>query len=125
MRNKENTAQSIGQAQGMAERWLSRWLASAVRNCRAWALVVSYGATLSLAVAQELPVTELKVLGGLSTRSTYKQIEQPFWLKTLPEHTAGQITAQIKGFDEMGLKGTELLKLMKQGVIEFGVVPLI
>ena len=125
MRNKENTAQSIGQAQGMAERWLSRWLASAVRNCRTWALVVSYGATLSLAVAQELPVTELKVLGGLSTRSTYKQIEQPFWLKTLPEHTAGQITAQIKGFDEMGLKGTELLKLMKQGVIEFCVVPLI
>ena len=82
-------------------------------------------ATVCSTLAQELPVTELKVLGGLSTRSTYKQVEQPFWLKTIPEHSAGQITAEIKGFDEMGLKGSELLKLMKQGVIEFGVIPLI
>jgi len=82
-------------------------------------------AIFSSLLAQELPVTELKVLGGLSTRSNYKQVEQPFWLKTIPEHSAGQITAEIKGFDEMGLKGAELLKLMKQGVIEFGVIPLI
>jgi TRAP-type C4-dicarboxylate transport system substrate-binding protein len=88
-------------------------------------LALVSGAMISAAWGQELPVTALKVLGGLSTRSTYKQVEQPFWLKTIPEHSAGQITAEIKGFDEMGLKGTELLKLMKQGVIEFGVVPLI
>jgi TRAP-type C4-dicarboxylate transport system substrate-binding protein len=81
--------------------------------------------TIAPVFAQELPVTSLKVLGGLSTRSNYKQVEQPFWLKTLPEHSAGQITAEIKGFDEMGLKGPELLKLMKQGVIGFGVIPLI
>ena len=83
------------------------------------------GATIAPVVAQELPVTSLKILGGLSTRSNYKQVEQPFWLKTIPEHSAGQITAEIKGFDEMGLKGPELLKLMKQGVIGFGVIPLI
>jgi TRAP-type C4-dicarboxylate transport system substrate-binding protein len=83
------------------------------------------GATIAPVVAQELPVTSLKILGGLSTRSNYKQVEQPFWLKTIPEHSAGQITAEIKGFDEMGLKGPELLKLMRQGVIGFGVIPLI
>lgn len=88
-------------------------------------LVFGSGVLCSSSFAQILPVTELKVLGGLSTRSNYKQVEQPFWLKTLPEHSAGQITAEIKGFDEMGLKGSELLKLMKQGVIEFGVIPLI
>lgn len=88
-------------------------------------LALGSGVLCSPSFAQILPVTELKVLGGLSTRSNYKQVEQPFWLKTLPEHSAGQITAEIKGFDEMGLKGSELLKLMKQGVIEFGVIPLI
>ena len=82
-------------------------------------------ALCAISFAQVLPMTELKVLGGLSTRSNYKQVEQPFWLKTIPEHSAGQLTAEIKGFDEMGLKGAELLKLMKQGVIEFGVIPLI
>ena len=95
------------------------------RNVVCVAVALVSGAILSPVWAQELPVTALKVLGGLSTRSTYKQVEQPFWLKTIPEHSAGQITAEIKGFDEMGLKGTELLKLMKQGVIEFGVIPLI
>ena len=95
------------------------------RNLVCVAVVLLSGALMSPVWAQELPVTALKVLGGLSTRSTYKQVEQPFWLKTIPEHSAGQITAEIKGFDEMGLKGTELLKLMKQGVIEFGVIPLI
>ena len=95
------------------------------RNLVCVAVVLLSGAPMSPVWAQELPVTALKVLGGLSTRSTYKQVEQPFWLKTIPEHSAGQITAEIKGFDEMGLKGTELLKLMKQGVIEFGVIPLI
>ncbi len=88
-------------------------------------LAFAGGALHAIAFAQVLPVTELKVLGGLSTRSNYKQVEQPFWLKTIPEHSAGQLTAEIKGFDEMGLKGAELLKLMKQGVIEFGVIPLI
>lgn len=95
------------------------------RNVVCLMVALVSGALLSAAWAQELPVTALKVLGGLSTRSTYKQVEQPFWLKTIPEHSAGQITAEIKGFDEMGLKGTELLKLMKQGVVEFGVIPLI
>ena len=93
---------------------------------RARVLLAFAGCALyAISFAQVLPVTELKVLGGLSTRSNYKQVEQPFWLKTIPEHSAGQLTAEIKGFDEMGLKGSELLKLMKQGVIEFGVIPLI
>lgn len=75
-------------------------------------------------VAQELPQTELKVVGGLSTRPNYTDVEQPFWNKYLPERSAERVTAQIKGFDELGIKGPELLRLMSQGVIEFGVIPL-
>ncbi len=74
--------------------------------------------------AQELPATQLKVLGGLSTRPMYKEVELPFWTKSIPEKSSGKVSAEIKAFDEMGLKGPELFRLMKQGVIEFGVVPL-
>ncbi len=79
---------------------------------------------VTLVAAQDLPATKLKVLGGLSTRSMYKDVEQPFWTTVIPEKSSGKITAEIKAFDEMGLKGPELFRLMKQGVIEFGVVPL-
>jgi TRAP-type C4-dicarboxylate transport system substrate-binding protein len=74
--------------------------------------------------AAELPATELNVVGGLSTRLSFADVEQPFWIKSLPERSNGRVTAQIKGFDELGIKGPELLRLMSQGVIEFGVIPL-
>jgi TRAP-type C4-dicarboxylate transport system substrate-binding protein len=82
-------------------------------------------ASCSLPVAaQGLPATQLKVIGGLSTRAMYKDIEQPFWTDTIPKKSNGQVTAEIKAFDEMGLKGPDLFRLMKQGLVEFGVVPL-
>lgn len=94
-----------------------------MNGLRVWAACFAACCTF-LVSAQELPVTQLKVLGGLSTRAMYKDIEQPFWLQTIPAKSDGKVTAEIKAFDEMGLKGPELFRLMKQGVIEFGVVPL-
>ncbi len=84
-------------------------------------LFLGYAAQVT---AQPLPSTELSVVGGLSTRLTYVDVERPFWTRSLPERSKTAVTAQIKGFDEMGLKGQELLRLMSQGVIEFGVLPL-
>ncbi len=74
--------------------------------------------------AQELPKTHVKVVGGLSNLSPYNDYEKPFWTKTIPELSKGRVTADIKGFNEMGLKGPELLRLMSQGVIEFGTATL-
>lgn len=74
--------------------------------------------------AQDLPKTNLKVVGGLSNLTAYNDYEKPFWTKTVPELSNGQVTAEIKGFNEMGLKGPELLRLMSQGVIEFGTATL-
>lgn len=76
------------------------------------------------AFAQDLPKTELKVVGGLSNLTAYQQFEQPFWEKTIPEKSGGQVTATIKGFNEMGVKGPELMRLMSQGAIEFGTATL-
>jgi TRAP-type C4-dicarboxylate transport system substrate-binding protein len=78
----------------------------------------------STASSQELPKTHLKVVGGLSTDAAYISFEKPFWTQTVPELSNKQITADIKPFDEMGLKGPEILRLMSQGVIEFGAATL-
>ena len=74
--------------------------------------------------AQDLPKTNVKVVGGLSNLTAYNDFEKPFWTKTIPELSKGKVTADIKGFNEMGLKGPEMLRLMSQGVIEFGTATL-
>lgn len=72
------------------------------------------------AAAQELPKTNLKVIGSISSLPQYKEYEIPFWTKHLAEKSGGAITADIKGFNEMGLKGPEVLRLMGQGVVQIG-----
>lgn len=78
----------------------------------------------SLALAQELPKTHVQVVGYLSNVPAYLQFEKPFWTKTVPDLSDGRVTADIKSFDEMGLKGPEILRLMSNGVIEFGTATL-
>lgn len=83
-------------------------------------LLLAATAWSPIALAQDIPTTRLKVVGGLSNLSLYNDFEKPFWTKTIPEASGGKITADIKGFNEMGLKGPEMIRLMSQGVIEFG-----
>lgn len=76
------------------------------------------------AMAQTLPKTTLRITGGLSNLSAYNDYEKPFWTQVVPRASGGAITAEIKGFNEMGIKGPELLRLMSQGVVEFGTATL-
>ncbi|WP_207477929.1 TRAP transporter substrate-binding protein [Arenibaculum pallidiluteum] len=68
----------------------------------------------------DIQKVQLNVVGGLSNLSQYKNYEQPFWTKRITEASGGKVTATITGFNDMGLKGPEILRLMSQGVIEFG-----
>ncbi|MBP7669829.1 MAG: TRAP transporter substrate-binding protein [Ferrovibrio sp.] len=72
------------------------------------------------AVAQEMPKTALKVVGAWGNLTQYKNFEQPFWTKEITEKSKGAITAEITPFNEMGLKGAEIFRLMRLGVIDFG-----
>jgi TRAP-type C4-dicarboxylate transport system substrate-binding protein len=80
------------------------------------ALALSAGS----ASAQELPKTSLKVVGAWGNLSQYRNFEQPFWSKEITEKSKGAITAEITPFNEMGLKGAEIFRLMRLGVIDFG-----
>ena len=91
---------------------------------RLLAAAIAATTLLGAAHAQELPKTNLKIVGGLSNLTAYNDYEKPFWTKTITEKSNGQVTAEIKGFNEMGLKGPELLRLMSQGVVEFGTATL-
>ncbi|WP_445504666.1 TRAP transporter substrate-binding protein [Microvirga sp. G4-2] len=72
------------------------------------------------ASAQELPKTHLKVVGAWGNLSQYKNFEQPFWTKEITDKSKGAITAEITPFNEMGMKGAEIFRLMRLGVIDFG-----
>jgi TRAP-type C4-dicarboxylate transport system substrate-binding protein len=90
-----------------------------VKAAMACAFAGLLSATFS-AHAQELPKTTLKVIGSISGLPVYKEYEVPFWTKTLSDKSKGAVTAELKGFNEMGLKGPEVLRLMSSGVIEMG-----
>jgi len=69
---------------------------------------------------EELPRTHLKVVGAWGMLPQYKNFELPFWTKQISERSGGAVTAEITPFNEMGLKGAEITRLMKMGVIDFG-----
>jgi TRAP-type C4-dicarboxylate transport system substrate-binding protein len=77
-------------------------------------------ATVRPAVSQDLRPTHLKVVGGWHFLSQYKDFEEPFWRRRIPQTSHGRVTAEISAFDELGLKGTEIIRLMSLGLIDFG-----
>lgn len=76
------------------------------------------------AVAQSYPTTKLNVVGNLGITTQSKELEAPFWSQVIPEATGGAVTAQFKPWNEMGLKGPEVIKLLRQGLFEIGTTQL-
>ena len=69
--------------------------------------------------AAALPETELKWVGGISNNAIAKDLEVPFFGTTLPEMSGGKVTVDPKAQDLLGLKGTELLRLLKNGSLAY------
>lgn len=99
-----------------------------IRSCEklkralyAFPLAAAMSAVLiDTAHAQSLPRTHLKVVGAWDYLSQYRNFEEPFWSRTISEQSQGQVTAEITPFNQIGLKGTEIIRLMKLGVVDFG-----
>ncbi|WP_431267035.1 TRAP transporter substrate-binding protein [Dankookia sp. P2] len=60
------------------------------------------------------------MVGGLAGVQQYDAHEAPFWTRRVPEITAGQVHAQIVPFDRSGIRGQEMLQLLRLGVVSFG-----
>lgn len=67
------------------------------------------------------PAIRLKVVGGLADLSQYLRHEVPFWTRTVPGITGGQVRVEeIAPFDRSGIRSQEMLQLMRLGVVPFG-----
>lgn len=71
------------------------------------------------AEAQQLDKKEFNVIGTWNFLTPWQQLEVPFWTKELPEASGGNLKATLKSVTEVNLKGTEVLRLLKQGVFDF------
>ena len=73
----------------------------------------------STAFAAELPRTHVKAVGTASNTVVSNFDEKPFWNKIIPEASNGRVTADFQPFDVMGIKGFQVLRLSKLGVMDF------
>jgi TRAP-type C4-dicarboxylate transport system substrate-binding protein len=89
--------------------------------CAAAALLLG-AAVGSPATLAEEPAIRIKVVGGLADVSQYVRYERPFWTDRVPELTGGRVRAEIAPFDRSGIRGQEMLQLMRLGVVPFGTV---
>ncbi|MCW2239853.1 TRAP transporter substrate-binding protein [Azospirillum canadense] len=68
------------------------------------------------------PETHLRIVGGLAGITQYTRYEAPFWTRRLKERSGGRVTAEVAPFDQSGIQGREMLRLLNLGVISFGTV---
>src|SRR5687767_10148953 len=78
----------------------------------ATALSVSW---TSLSLAQALPETSINVVGNLSTSTQSRLVEAPFWNDKIKSLSNGAIKVQFRPWNELGLKGPEVFKLLAAG----------
>lgn len=64
----------------------------------------------------------LRVVGGLGGVHQYSHQEAPFWTRELPRLSQGRVTAEIVPFDQAGIRGEEVLPLVKSGSVAFGTI---
>lgn len=76
------------------------------------------GLTAAHAQADDIPPTELNVVGSIGILSMYKDMEAPFWNEALVESSGGAIKANLKPFNELGFKGGELFSLVSNGTVQ-------
>ncbi len=82
-------------------------------------------ASLTLALAGPVqadtpPPIHFNVIGGGSHNYTFGAVEKPFWNQTLPARSGGSLTASLRGLSESGLKGPEMVRLLRSGAVEIG-----
>ena len=82
------------------------------------AVIAGSVAVSGAAQAQKLDKKDFNVVGTWNFLTNWQKLEQPFWTTELPAASGGNLKGNIKSITEVNLKGTELLRLLKQGVYD-------
>ncbi|RYE29434.1 MAG: hypothetical protein EOP23_21465, partial [Hyphomicrobiales bacterium] len=88
------------------------------RSIKMLACLAVFGLSAVSAQAQDFPKLNLKVSGGNQTQNLFQKIYKPFFTETLPARTNGAITTTFGSLEELGLRGPEVLRLLRQGVFD-------
>jgi len=67
----------------------------------------------------EMQAREFKVVGTWGHLSAWQNNEKPFWTEMLPKASGGKLTAHAIPITEAGLKGYEVIRLLKLNVFDF------
>ncbi len=82
------------------------------------AAATALAVTAGLAQADDRPVT-VKAVGTWGSLTNYQKHEGPFWNDHIAEASDGMILGDIKPQTDLGLKGFEIMRLVKAGVFDF------
>jgi len=69
--------------------------------------------------AQTLPKTTISVIASSDQSVLHRTIEKPFWTETIPQKSGGAISVDFKGLFSSGLRGPEIVRLMRTGALDF------
>ena len=76
--------------------------------------------TLALLGGAASAEEQLSVVGSWSNLPLYKQFTMPFWNDEISGLTDGEFTAQLTSFDQMGIAGADVLRMLGDGVFDVG-----
>ncbi|MEH6633285.1 MAG: TRAP transporter substrate-binding protein [Halopseudomonas aestusnigri] len=82
------------------------------------AVVALSTSLLTIPLKAEEPV-QIKAVGTWGNLTNYQKHEGPFWNDYIGKATGGKITGEIKPQTELGLKGFEIMRLIKLGVFDY------
>ncbi|WP_417725151.1 TRAP transporter substrate-binding protein [Salipiger sp.] len=71
-----------------------------------------------MAAAGTVDDIRFETVADYSSSFWYKDFQQPYFETTLPEASGGKLTANAVPFDQLGLTGFELMKLLRTGVYD-------
>lgn len=102
----------------------NRWRSRARTAAAALAVWLLAGPACPQTVAPAPPAAPLRlqVVGGLANVNQYTRHEAPFWTRELARLTGGRATADIVPFDQAGLRGQDMLRLVSLGTLPFATV---
>jgi len=62
----------------------------------------------------------LAVVGSWSGLQLHKKFEKPFWTETITKASGGRVKINLTTFDQQGLKGAEVFRLLDKGLFDIG-----
>ncbi|MGP9807651.1 TRAP transporter substrate-binding protein [Halomonas sp. AOP12-C2-37] len=69
-------------------------------------------------LAQDIPETQLSVIGSPVNSPNWTNVLQPFWTGAIPDGSDGQIVVDLISATDLGVKGPELMRLTALGVAD-------